>query len=481
MAMTSQKTGWLASVSSILLRNGIVIFGTTMTTISAIAIFVLTAMTFIQDGHSAYLGILTFMVLPGFFIFGLALIPVGILWDKLRGKTPEEREQGAVFVIDLRNSRTRRTIGVFLFLTVVNVFVISAVSYEGVHYSESVEFCGTVCHTVMEPEYTAYLGSPHSEVTCAECHIGPGASWFVKSKLSGVRQVFAVMFDTYHKPIQTPVENLRPAQETCEQCHWPEKFTGDRVQVNTKFAEDEANTKLSTVLVMHIGGGNAHGRGIHNWHINPDRTTMYLPATHKKEEIPLVRVRESDGTVHNYVSDAFEGDPDAIPDSALEVMDCVDCHNRPTHIYHMPDEAMDMALDRGAIDPGLPYIKMVGLESLQAATEEEDPEAFIRQYITSHYEENSNEILTAQGEQVEQAISEVQAIFRRNVFPEMKVTWGTYANNIGHTQSPGCFRCHDDAHATPAGDIITQDCTICHNVLAWDEENPEVLEQLGLN
>ena len=155
-------------------------------------------------------------------------------------------------------------------------------------YMDSVTFCGQTCHTVMQPEYTAYQNSPHSHVECVKCHIGPGASWFVKSKLSGVGQVFAVTFNTYPKPIPTPVHNLRPARETCETCHWPQKYGEDRVQVINKFADDETNTITKTVLLMKIGGGN-HGIGIHGTHLGAGRRRVSATAT------PTKRARPSPG------------------------------------------------------------------------------------------------------------------------------------------------------------------------------------------
>lgn len=478
--MARRDESWLAAYRNLFSLNWITLFGASLTTISALAIVIIVGLSVLNVFDAVYAGIVTFMVLPGFFVAGLIAVPVGAWVAKHQRDRAEHGEPVPVFVIDLRQARTRRTLGVVAFLSVANIAIISTVSYKGVKFSESVEFCGQVCHEVMEPEYTAYLHSPHSKVTCAECHIGPGAPWFVRSKLSGVRQVFAVLFDTHQRPIPTPVHGLRPSRETCEECHWPEKFTGDRVVVKHKFAEDEENTQFSTVLAMHIGGGNAAHDGIHSWHIDPDKVTRYLPVTEDLQEISLVRVEEAGGTVTNYVADDFEGDPAAVPDSELRVMDCIDCHNRPTHIYHLPGEAMDIAMSRGQIDRELPYIKMVGVQALEAAEEQDDPDAFIASHIRAFYEENHADALAERADALAAAIEEITAIFRRNVFPAMKVTWGTYPNHLGHTTWDGCFRCHDDAHTSPEGATISQDCSLCHQVLAWDEENPDILSQLGL-
>jgi len=476
--MNSRAQG---AIRTLVLRNGVTIFGASLTTVSAAAIVFVVLLGSFEFAHTAYLGIISFLVLPGFMVAGLLCVAAGHLWARMRPGVPGEDHTDDLFVIDLRKAATRRTAALVLFLTLVNIFLVSAVGFKGVEYSESVEFCGTVCHTVMEPEYAAYLDSPHSKVTCAECHIGPGASWFVQSKLSGVGQVAAVMFDTYHRPVLSPVENLRPARDTCEQCHWPEKFTGDRVKVIKKYSDDEVNTQLTTLLVMHIGGGNKDGHGIHDYHVHADRTTLYLPATPDRQEISLVRVKHTDGTVENFAPDGFAGDPAAIPDSALRVMDCVDCHNRPTHIFYGPEESIDRALSHGEIDNTLPFIRKVGLEALIGAEQQPDPEAFIRQQVTGFYEEQYAEVLSTRKETVDSAINRMHGLFRRNVFPKMSLGWNAHKNNISHVNSPGCFRCHDDGHKSVEGKVITQDCTICHQVLAWDEENPQLATDLGVH
>lgn len=478
MAMVNQRSG--GAIRRLVFRNALTILGASLTTVSACAIIIVVLLGMFEFVNAAYLGIVSFLVLPSMMILALMMVAAGHFWSRLRPGAAAEGEEDNPFVIDLRKPATRRTVGLVIFLTFVNIFLVSAVGYKGVQYSESVMFCGTVCHTVMEPEHTAYLDSPHSNVTCAECHIGPGAPWFVKSKLSGIGQVFAVLFDTYHRPISTPVENLRPARDTCEHCHWPEKFTGDRVKVIHKYAEDEANTKLTTLLVMHIGGGNRAGRGIHDWHVNKDRETYYLPATQDQQEIALVRVKHADGRVENFAAESFSGDAAAIPDNQMKRMDCIDCHNRPTHIFYGPDESINRALNAGEIDNTLPYIRKVGMEALVAAETQPDPEAHIRQHVMNFYAEQYADLTTSRKETIETAINALSGLFRRNVFPDMKLGWNTYPNNLSHVNSPGCFRCHSDNHKTPEGKAISQDCTVCHQVLAWDEEKPQLAQDLGV-
>lgn len=480
------KSGWFAGFMTIVAYNWVTMFGASIVTVSAALILVFMIMGSVGLVSTAYLGILTFLVLPGIFVAGLLLIPVGAWWERRRrsrGVEPLEEPHGPYPVLDFNHRRTRDVAKVVGILTVLNLLIVATVSYSGVVYSESPQFCGTVCHEVMEPEWTAYLDSPHASVACVECHIGPGAPWFVRSKLSGVRQIFAVLFDTHSRPIDTPVEHLRPARETCEECHWPAAFSGDRIRMLPRYMEDEDNTKTYSILLMHIGGGHGGGRGIHSWHVSDDKTTTYLATDADRMEIAVVRVQEKDGTIREYRKDGLELTDEEIAKAEFREMDCIDCHNRPTHIYHLPAPAVDAKLASGTIDTSIPYIKSIAVEALTAAdgsqSKEEDL-AMIADTIRSFYQADHAEFLEANRDLVESAIAEVQAVYTRNVFPRMNVTWGSYPNHIGHTESIGCFRCHDDSHSTPDGEVISQDCNICHTVLAMEEENPEVLLQLGI-
>ena len=185
---------------------------------------------FLPGPPHPYIGLLVFLILPGIFILGLLLIPLGI-WLRRRSLLASGKMPGVFPTVDLGLPVVRRTLEYVGLATVLNLLIIGTASYRGVQYMDSTSFCGKTCHTVMDPEYTAYQNSPHSRVECVDCHIGPGAGWFVRSKLSGLRQVFAVTFHTYSRPIPSPVKYLRPARETCEQCHWPQRFTGDKFLV----------------------------------------------------------------------------------------------------------------------------------------------------------------------------------------------------------------------------------------------------------
>jgi nitrate/TMAO reductase-like tetraheme cytochrome c subunit len=465
---------WLSPIIH-LSSNWVSLTGVVLVTTATVFWLFLLPTTLRGTAQSPYIGILAFLVLPAPFFAGLILIPLGI-WLK------RKREgRGGIYPPDFPplawgNADLRRLVYFAFFTTMVNLAIASQLSYGAVTYMDSVTFCGQTCHTVMQPEYTAYQNSPHSRVECAKCHIGPGASWAVKSKLSGVGQVLAVTFHTYSTPIPTPVHNLRPARETCEACHWPQKYGEDRLEIFNKFADDQANTLTKTVLLMKIGGGN-RGIGIHGTHLGPGVVIRYRHADEGRQNIPWIEYNGPGGrTVY--------ATPDAKPDGGglpTREMDCVDCHNRPTHTFDLPERAVDRAMNAGRISPSLPFARKRAVEivKLSYATREEAAQK-IPAAFESYYRDNYPAIWAERRAEVTSSAGQVLAVWNRNIFPEMKVAWGTYPNNIGHTDFPGCFRCHDGNHAARDGRSVTQDCNACHNLLAMDEANPKVLTDLGI-
>jgi hypothetical protein len=448
-------------------RNGIGLLGAILAIVSGILIVAFAVLGIAGEGGSPYVGMAIYVVLPTLFVAGLALIPVGAWLARRR----EARGDFASHlpVLDLNDAGVRRRVLVLSALTVANVFVVSVAAYEGVHYMDSSRFCGS-CHSVMAPEFTAYQRSPHARVHCVECHIGPGASWFVKSKLSGAWQVVSVTFDLYERPIPTPVRALRPARDTCEQCHWPARFSGDRLQIRTHFAEDAASTARQTVLVLHVGGEE---HGIHR-HVNPGVRIRYQ-SDPKRETIGVVEAALPDGSVRTYRAEGAS--VGAAPE--WRVMDCVDCHNRPSHAFDLPGDAVDAALAAGRIDRAIPFIRREAAAVLQAdhpshaAAREVIPQALLARYATL-----DPAALETRRPALEAAGRELAEIWTRNVWPQMKIGWGTYRSALGHDRSPGCFRCHDEAHATDDGKVLSQDCDQCHALLAVDEERPPIMGQL---
>jgi hypothetical protein len=335
----------------------------------------------------------------------------------------------------------RRTLAWVAVATVLNLLIIGTASYRGVEYMDSTSFCGTTCHTVMEPEYTTYQNSPHSRVACVECHIGPGAGWFVRSKLSGLRQVVAVTFHTYSRPIPSPVKFLRPARETCEQCHWPQRFTGDKFLVNTSYKDDEKNTPQTDVLVLKVGGRTWRGSvGIHGHHLSDEVRIRYISTDAERQVIPVVDYTDDSGKTTEFISRDAKPAQQQLDKGEHRMMDCVDCHNRPTHAFDLPENAVDKQVSLGRISSDLPYIRKKAVEVLKVNYPTRD---VARQRITgeinSFYQTNYPEIYQARRTVVEQAGAEVARIYLRNIFPDMRVTWGTHPRNIGHNDSPGCF------------------------------------------
>ena len=449
-----------------LIRSPISVVGMVLTTISAV-LFLIVFLADLFGWHTnPYLGIVFFLILPGVFLFGLLLIPLGAWIERRRraqGRAPSEVHWPR---IDLNDPAQRTTAVIVFAVTMANIVIVSLAAYRGVEYMDSPQFCGQVCHTVMKPEFTAYQDGPHSRVTCVQCHIGPGASWFAKSKISGARQVLAVSFHTYSRPIPSPVQNLRPARDTCEQCHWPEKFHGDKVRRIYEFAADEKNTESVTVMQVHVGGGSERlgiAQGIH-WHMNVANEVEYIATDEKRQVIPWVRVKDRFGNVREFSAEGVTAEQ--LAKGERRRMDCMDCHNRPSHpMAATPERAIDELIARGAIPRTLPFVRRETVKALKTAyPTQEAASAEISRTLRDFYRSQYPQAYMSQRPDVEKAVQAAEMIYRRNVFPEMNVTFGTYPNNIGHMDFPGCFRCHDDNHKSKEGKAIGQDCESCHTI-----------------
>jgi nitrate/TMAO reductase-like tetraheme cytochrome c subunit len=448
-----------------LLRHPVSVLGALMATVGGVLFVIVYTLELLGWHANPYMGIVVFLILPMVFVLGLLLMPVGWWFDRRRrlaGKPVELHWP----VLDLRHARQRRWTFFVIVATLVNVVIISLAAYSGVHFMDSVSFCGQVCHEVMEPEFAAYQDGPHSRVTCVQCHIGEGASWFVRSKLSGARQVWAVAVGSYARPIPSPVHNLRPARETCETCHWPEKFHGDKVRMMRSFSSDETNTESQMTLLVHVGGGSDRlgvATGIH-WHMNLANEIEYIATDDKRQVIPWVRLKDASGNVREFQVDGVTAED--LAKGERRRMDCIDCHNRPSHPFDPSAErAVDRALAMGGMSTKLPFIKREATAAL-AATYPSRPAALdaIASKLREFYRTQYPEVYMAGRQEVERAVTATQQLYRRNIFPSMNLTWGSYANNIGHMDFPGCFRCHDDSHKTRDGKVIRQDCDLCHTI-----------------
>jgi len=467
-------------------RSRVSLVGAMLVTVVTPLLFGYMLVDTIWHVKNPYFGAAVYLALGPVFLGGLALIFVGAFF--FRG----DREVHLFTLEYLRKyftepelfGRLRRNVFLIVLLTSINFTVFSLFLYRAYHYMESTSFCGQFCHTVMNPEFTAYQNGPHSRVTCVECHIGAGADWFVKSKISGARQLLAVVADTYPRPIATPVHGLRPARDTCEKCHRPELFHGDKLKVINRFLDDEQNGEVHDVLLMKIGSAGDRTQSSHgiHWHVSPENRITYLATDHSRMVIPEVRLTGKDGKeVVFRTADAAQLLQAAGAKAEDREMDCIDCHNRPSHVYLGVEESLDHKIMEGAIPRELPFIKRQALAAVTAKyPTSEAAQKGIAEALTAWYQKNQSELVKTKPQLLERAIAGTQAAYAQNVFPEMNIGWGTYVKQIGHGPDfdIGCFRCHDDRHKSPDGRTISADCNTCHTMLATEEADPPILKTL---
>ena len=454
-----------------LLHNRLSYAGTAIAVLALILfVFLFVLHSFTGAAQAPYAGLIIFIFVPAVLILGLVLVPVGMLVEWRRLRRTGVRSIPRFPIVDLNDASQRNAVAMFAVGSMLLLFLSVFGSFQAYEATESVSFCGTLCHAVMAPEFTAYENSPHARVRCVDCHVGPGADWYVKSKLSGSYQVYAVLFDKYPRPIPAPISSLRPAQQTCEQCHWPKQFFGGQQKKMVHFLPDENNTRWEINLLIKTGGGSpATGlaEGIH-WHMNIANRVEYIATDAQRQDIPWVRITNvNTGNSTEYISTENPLSKEQVAAAAKRTMDCMDCHNRPTHIYRSPSYSLNLALETGAIDATLPFIKKEGVELL-AADYESTRQAMqaIEEGLRNFYRDKYPSVARGRPEAVSRAVDQLQRIYRQNFFPYMKVRWDVYADNIGHLMSAGCYRCHDGEHKSADGKVITKECTACHTILA---------------
>jgi hypothetical protein len=426
---------------------------------------------------ASYLGAL-YLLFTAVFLLGVALVPLGLLNGRNGAKgRPKKRSWNVHFEFDLAKRKHLYATLALLISGPLVLFLLGFGSYRSYQATESPGFCGQLCHSAMHPEWTTYQTSSHARVACVECHIGEGADWFVKSKIDGLRQVWAVTVNSFSRPIPTPIHNLRPARETCEECHWPQKFIGYKELVRAYYLADEENTPHRLRMLVKIGGeqtGFMKGSGIH-YHMLIASKVEYIARDPRRQDIAWVRVTRADGSVSEFDN---VGEPLTDAEKAaleLRTMDCMDCHNRPAHQFLSPMSSVNMALEQGAMPKSLPYVKVQAVKALSERHETtEEAMVGIANYVRNYYRKEYPEILENRSEELTQAIQVTQAIYRRSVFPAMNADWSAYPNNIGHHYSPGCFRCHNEDMKSSDGEVIFTTCNKCHLILAQGESVDEV-------
>ena len=443
---------------------GVAIFGT------AIALFAFFFLIELFSGEqNPYLGLFHFLVLPPLGLLGLALMGIG-LWFNRRRRRLEQRASDSLATFDLRRTEVQQRVIVMTgMLGAALIFAMGVGGYRAYEFTDSVSFCGEVCHAVMEPEFVAYQNSAHARVGCVECHVGPGAGWYVRSKLAGLYQVYAVLTDNFPRPIPTPIHSLRPAQQTCEQCHWPRYFFGDRRKTFTHYLTDGGEEPWVIDMLITIGGGDperGYTHGIH-WHMNIGNTVEYIARDDQRQDIPWIRIVDDRGNTTVYTDADNPLSQELIDSSELRLMDCMDCHNRPSHVYQTPVHAVNRELQIGNLDPAMPDIKFMAVELLAAeyavtAAADQGSTDGLRESYASFFPD----YYATNRRAVDEAVVVLKRVYGENFFPDMKVRWDVYPDDIGHMSSPGCFRCHDGNHRSSDGRIIPTDCNSCHTILA---------------
>jgi nitrate/TMAO reductase-like tetraheme cytochrome c subunit len=437
-------------------RNPVSLAGMVIATTMAVLFLVLCLLEYFGAIENPYIGLLVFIAVPLLFVLGLLLIPVGGWWSARRRRLRPDLSEWPI--IDLRDPYHRTISAAVIALTLVNIVIVSIAANGAVHYMDSSEFCGHVCHTTMQPEYVAYASWPHARVECAKCHVGPGIGALVQAKLAGTRQLFHVISNRVPRPVPPPLQLIRPARDTCEKCHWPEQSHGDKLRVIREYANDAQNTESTTTLQIHVGGGGPApgiGTGIH-WHMNLDNQVEFVEG--QDGSIPYVRLTDRRGRVREFVGDGSS--PQQFASSPRHRMDCIDCHNRPAHsFFFTPERAVDTAIAQGRIPRELAFVRREAVASVAAAYDDaDDGMQAIAKRLNDFYASRPG----TDRRLVDRAVMGTQDVWTRNVFPAMRVKWGTYPNNIGHVDTPGCFRCHDDSHKARDGGVIRQDCELCH-------------------
>ena len=414
--------------------------------------------------RNPYAGLVVFVAIPGLFFFGLLLMPLG-MWLQRRRLLRHPESEADWPILDFRRPEVRRRALLFTALTAVNVVILLLAGYSSLHWMESPPFCGQVCHTPMTPQFTAWQAATHRQVACVDCHIGEGVQGFVYAKANGTRQLLHVATGAFPRPIP-PGAEMPPGTQalTCQGCHNPGRIVGDRLRVIREYADDEASTETMTVLQLHVGRPSSSGRAIH-WHADPKTRVEYVATDHERQTIPYVKLTDARGVVKEFRTD--DATDQLIRDGQRRTMDCIDCHNTVGHpIAPTAEQAVDRYIARTWVSRQLPFVRRESVKLMKASYPSSDAGAEqIGQGLRTLYAARS---APADQQALTHTVNALQGLYRRSVFPTMKVTWGSYPDNRGHTTSNGCFRCHDDSHKASDGSTISGDCEYCHKQI----ENP---------
>ena len=445
-------------------RNWVSALGVILASFAAISFLAILSINIGGEEPGNYQGIISYLILPVIFVLGLVLIPIGLRIIRRREKAGAPT---GFPVLNFNDPRVRTIALVVFVLTVLNLMMISVATYRGLHVLHSDAFCGETCHNVMEPQAVAHDVTTHSNVYCADCHVGEGAAHFARSKLNGARQMFEFILGDYSRPVPQPTG---VPSTICVRCHETDPYREDRLHIRRTFDDSEKPAEKVTIFRTLIGGfrnGKWKGAHAHN-----GMRVRYLGDPSRKT-IAEIEVVLPDGTSDKFVSPEVKAPAGA----TWSEMGCTDCHSRPAHRFSSPERVVDRALSQGAIDRELPFIRRESVAALKASYPSHDaarkgiPAALSASYakLAPSLDEQGKAKVDAAGKFLAEKWSE-------NNFPDMKVTWGTYVDFFQHD---GCYRCHDTKHVNAKGEAIPQKCSgACHDVIADHEEKPEALDVL---
>jgi nitrate/TMAO reductase-like tetraheme cytochrome c subunit len=447
-----------------IIYNPVSIIGLVIVTFNTGFIIFLSVVDALSKRVHPYADLVIWFILPVLVLMGIALIIIGI-----RRERQKEREGTQVehrfLVVDFNNPKHRKVVlgllTIFLLLSLLYAFA----GYKAYEYTESESFCGMTCHRVMGPEFRSHAYSVHAEIACVDCHVGPGAKYYLLYKLKGTRQLFDVMFDRYPRPIPTPVVDLRPSQDVCENCHGPKYQINQRLESRSYFLADKKNTRKTINLLLRMGKAEVtteHPPKMH-WHSSTTEEIVYAATDTKRTVIPWIRVKRLDGKERVYRSSEVQMSDAEVVKAQKRRMDCVDCHNRLGHPYNPPSLILNALLTVQLVDPELPEIKRVAVEALDAEyASQGDAQKRIETSIKDFYKTTYPALYSNKESAIVAAIGAIQRAYARNYDPSMKVSWKNFPNNQGHRFSAGCFRCHDGKHRSDDGVVLSRDCSLCH-------------------
>ncbi len=452
-----------------LFRNWLSWVGSAIALFGAAGILFFAAFDRVATRGNPYLGIFAWVLFPAIMLFGGAAVVLGMVRERGRRRTAAPMSVSTLPVLDLNLASHRRWFLAGVGFLAIFVPLSAVGSYHAYEVSESQSFCGATCHTSMSPEYTAFAKSPHAAVKCVDCHVGPGPTGYAEAKASGVKRMWAAMTDSFHRPIPTPIKNLPHSTGTCVTCHSKGRFVGQKLETFAHYASDEANTPREIDLFLNVGGGSPGGR-VEGIHAHQAMQIEFAYLDEALQIIPWVKVTKQDGKVTEYRVDDPKVTREQIEKAPRRKMDCVDCHNRIGHSFETPDGAVNSSMLHGRLDLSLPFLKRQAIDVLgRPYSTSQEAEATIAREILAFYASTYPEVKEKKGAQIDAAASELQRLYRMNVFPEMKASWETFPSNIGHFYSPGCYRCHGGSMKSAEGKIIPKDCQNCHSLSSQRE------------